>query len=254
MPGDSYDFLVSVITPTYNSKLNLKRVVCSVKSQTVKVLEHIIIDDGSTDGTLDYLNDIGFKNPHLTIISQENLGAGVARNKGIAVAKGKYIVFLDSDDFWHKDKLKSQISFMENRGVLFSYGDYSEIEEGSNKLISIRYTPAKLKYDDLLVGCPIGCLTAGYNQIALGKIFMPSVRRGQDWGLWLAITRKKIIAYRYPGNYADYYISLNSLSRNKCKKALDVFEIYFRFENLGFFKSFYYLIRHSLNALVKNKK
>lgn len=245
------DNLVSVVSPAYNADKYIEKLIDCVASQSVRVLEHIIINDGSTDETLEVLNRLAKENPHVKVVSQKNQGAGEARNKGIKQSKGKYIAFLDADDFWLSDKLERQLSFMEENSAIFTYGDYTEIEERTGRELSIRTPPEELTYRDLLPGCPIGCLTAAYNQEALGKIYMPDIRRGQDWGLWLAITRNGVVAKRYPGNLARYSLIKGSLSKNKLKKALDVFRIYRQEERLGLFRSLIYLACFALSVLRK---
>lgn len=88
----------SIIIPIYNAAEFVRDTIQSIYDQTFKSFEIICVDDGSTDNSLDVLNTIKLNNPMMQIISQNNAGAGVARNKGISVAKGDFIVFLDSDD------------------------------------------------------------------------------------------------------------------------------------------------------------
>jgi glycosyltransferase involved in cell wall biosynthesis len=242
--------LVSVISPAYNSEKHLKKLIDCVANQSIAVLEHIIIDDGSTDNTLNVLRSLEKEYSHVKVISQDNQGAGVARNKGIAIAKGKYIAFLDSDDAWAEDKLKAQIEFMESADISFSYGDYFEVDDESGDVINERHTPARLTYTDLLKNCPIGCLTAAFNQEKLGKLYMPPIRRGQDWALWLMITKPGVLAYRYPGTFASYSVVKGSLSKNKLKKACNMYKIY-RLQNLGYFQSLYYLLCFTFSKLRK---
>jgi len=102
--------LVSVIIPTFNRKELLTRAVVSVLGQTYENLELIVVDDGSTDGTEEHLSS--FKaDGRFHYHYQENSGQSVARNLGISQATGEIIAFLDSDNFWHKDKLKLQLAF-----------------------------------------------------------------------------------------------------------------------------------------------
>lgn len=246
------DHLVSVVTPVFNGERHIQATIAAVAGQSIRVLEHIVIDDGSTDNTRECLQQLQQDYPHLKVICQPNQGAGVARNAGIMQAKGKYIAFLDSDDTWLNDKLEQQIGFMETTGAVFSYGDYDEVDELSGETISRFTLPERLSYQQLLNGCPIGCLTAAYNQEALGKQYMPLVRRGQDWGLWLAITRTGVDARKYPGNYARYNRLAVSLSKNKLKKMLDVYQIYAKEERLNPLRCGYHLFRHFL--YVRNKR
>ena len=129
---------------------------------------------------------------------------------------------------------------MEQEDISFSYGDYYEVDDESTDIISERNTPQSLTYTDLLTSCPIGCLTVVFNQDKLGKLYMPAIRRGQDWALWLQITKVGEVAYRYPGTLASYTVVKGSLSKNKLKKALNMYKIY-RLQNLGSLRSLYYL-------------
>jgi glycosyltransferase involved in cell wall biosynthesis len=98
--------------PVHNSEQFLKRSISSVIAQSYDEWELIICDDCSTDKSLDILRDFS-KNPRIQIIQNENnLGPAKSRNKAIDRANGRYIAFLDSDDYWLKDKLKTQIGFM----------------------------------------------------------------------------------------------------------------------------------------------
>ena len=96
---------VSVIIPTYNRKNLLKRALNSVSSQTYVPHEIIVVDDGSSDGTKDWVSE---RFPYVRYIYQDNSGVSSARNAGIKEAKGSWIAFLDSDDEWMPDKLEKQ--------------------------------------------------------------------------------------------------------------------------------------------------
>ena len=96
---------VSVILPVYNGEKYIKKCMESLISQTLKEIEIICVDDGSVDGTLEALKE--YENlDNVTVITQENAGAGAARNKGISYAKGEYLSFLDADDIFEKDMLE----------------------------------------------------------------------------------------------------------------------------------------------------
>src|SRR5437868_2651965 len=87
----------SVIIPTFNRARLLKQAIDSVRTQTCRDYEIIVVDDGSTDGTVDYLASLG---DHVRIRRQANRGPGAARNLGAQEARGQYLAFLDSDDVW----------------------------------------------------------------------------------------------------------------------------------------------------------
>ena len=90
---------ISIIMPIYNAEIYLEESVNSILNQNFEDFELICIDDGSTDNSLAILNEISKKDSRLRVISQKNLGAGAARNKGIKESLGEYICFIDSDDY-----------------------------------------------------------------------------------------------------------------------------------------------------------
>ena len=105
--------LVSVIIPTYNRSYCIKKAIESVLSQTFKDFELIIIDNYSNDDTEEIINN--YKNKKIIYEKFHNYGViASSRNRGIALSNSKYVAFLDSDDWWKKDKLKVSIDCLEN--------------------------------------------------------------------------------------------------------------------------------------------
>ena len=102
--------MISVIIPTYNRLSFLREAIQSVLDQTVKPLEVIVVDDGSTDGTREMCQK---EFPEVRYVYQDNQGVSAARNTGIQRARGEWLAFLDSDDLWVKDKLKIQWDFIQ---------------------------------------------------------------------------------------------------------------------------------------------
>src|SRR5690349_4705242 len=102
--------LVSVIIPTYNRKTMLAEAVASVLAQSYRDFELIVVDDGSTDGTAEDLR--ARFDARVNVIEQTRRGVAAARNRGVGAARGEYIAFLDSDDFWLARKLERQMAFV----------------------------------------------------------------------------------------------------------------------------------------------
>ncbi len=102
---------VSAVIPTFNRLASLQKAVTSVWEQAPAPRELIVIDDGSTDGTWEWLKSLS--HPAVKIFRQENTGPGAARNLGAAAATSKYLAFLDSDDYWLAEKLGCQVEFLE---------------------------------------------------------------------------------------------------------------------------------------------
>lgn len=105
--------LVSVIIPTYNRAKTLLGSVQSALGQTYRNIEVIVVDDGSTDATMDVLASLSGR---IRVIRQTNAGPSAARNRGVAEAKGEIIAFLDSDDHWMRDKIERQVALMKCGG------------------------------------------------------------------------------------------------------------------------------------------
>src|SRR5574337_356453 len=103
---------VSVVVPAYNAAAFLRRAIDSVLGQTAVDLELLVVDDGSTDATLQLLAGYGER---LRAISQVNAGPAGARNRGLALARGRYIAFLDADDWWLPEKLGRQVALLDSR-------------------------------------------------------------------------------------------------------------------------------------------
>ncbi len=113
--------LVSIVLPTFNAESTIERAVHSILCQDFKNYEIVIVDDGSTDNTVQKVLDIRdrHRNVEITLLRfDENYGASFARNKGIEIAKGKYIAFQDADDEWLPTKLTKQLSLFEKRDDL----------------------------------------------------------------------------------------------------------------------------------------
>ena len=121
--------LISVIVVTYNRAHFLKDALDSIKRQTFKDYEIILVDDGSTDNT----KEIAEKYEGVRSIYQDHSGISKARNTGVKAARGKWIAFLDSDDLWEKDKLQKQVEYLhvhpDCRIVFTAFNNFTDIPE-----------------------------------------------------------------------------------------------------------------------------
>ncbi|WP_154221208.1 glycosyltransferase family 2 protein [Vibrio parahaemolyticus] len=205
--------LVSVIMPTYNSAGTVVESIQSVLSQTYKNWELIIVDDRSTDNTWQVIQTYADKYDNIRIYqNKENLGAGASRNFAIKKARGRFIAFLDSDDLWTEDKLAEQIPFMLENNYPLTYTHYSRFN--SEEELSVVTAPEYTTYKKLMYSNVIGCLTAVYDTQALGKRYMPLIRKRQDMGLWLDILKDTPKAYCLPKALAKYRMD-SGMTANK---------------------------------------
>ncbi len=109
--------MVSVIIPVYNVEPYLRECMDSIVNQTLRDIEIICVNDGSTDGSLSILEEYRANDPRIAVISQDNKGLSAARNRGLSQARGKYIYFVDSDDYVALDTLKDVARLAEDHHV-----------------------------------------------------------------------------------------------------------------------------------------
>ena len=132
---------ISVIIPTYNIKKHIQKCLDSVINQSFKDLEIICIDDKSTDNTLNILNEYALKDPRITVYPKdENKGIGDSRNISLTLAKGKYIFFLDSDDYIVPDALEKAYNISEEKSLDILMFKMIHFYEDSEDYFKIRYT------------------------------------------------------------------------------------------------------------------
>jgi len=133
--------LVSIVIPTYNSETTLHHAVKSCLSQNYPAIEIIVVDDGSTDNTLFWLNELKLIHHNIRVIAMEHSGVTAAFNRGIEESTGEYIARMDADDIMHPDKIAKQVKFLDEHpevGVvscLVEHGGNRETQEGYSRHI-----------------------------------------------------------------------------------------------------------------------
>ena len=218
--------LISIIIPYYKKKFFFPKTIKSVLKQSYKNFEVILIYDDISKKELKFVNKIlkEIKKKKI-IINKKNLGAGISRNKGIKVAKGNFIAFLDADDIWHKDKLKDQLAFMKKNKINFSYTDYLIIDENEKKIKKIK-APKMIRYSDLLFSCDIGLSSV----MASSKLFklesFPNLRTKEDYVLWLKLSKKNVRMLGINKTLTRWRKTSDSLSNSIIQKLKDAFTVY----------------------------
>lgn len=210
--------LVSVIMPSYNTSKYIGASIESVLGQTYRKLELIITDDHSTDPeTIELLQQYAEKDKRVRLfLLPENNGAGFARNNSIREARGRYIAFCDSDDRWFPDKLEKQVAFMKQKKCCLSYSSYL-VCGAADQHKGIVIAPSRLTLPDLKRDNKIGCLTAIYDTRPYGKFYMPTIRKRQDWALFLNILKTCGEAYGMIEPLAIYRRMPGTLSADKLR-------------------------------------
>jgi glycosyltransferase involved in cell wall biosynthesis len=127
--------LISVVMSVYNAQKYLKYSIESILNQTYQNFEFIIINDGSTDRSLEIIEKYKLEDKRIVLISRENRGLIASLNEGIAISKGKYIARMDSDDISLPDRLKEQVEFMEKNEDIDVVGCYFQLIDKTSKVI-----------------------------------------------------------------------------------------------------------------------
>lgn len=246
--------LVSIITPAFNSEKFIASAIESVRSQTYSNFEMlIVVDSGTTDNTANIVKDYEKKDPRIRLITITERGLALSRNKAIEESIGQYIAFLDSDDLWLPEKLERQLKFMTETGAKFSCTAYRRSSEDLKTTGNLITVPAIATYTDLLKNNTLACLTVIYDQTDLQNLKMQSVR-GEDYRLWLEISRKGYDCYGLNEDLARYRFVENSLSRQFVRTILDRWRTYTQNERLNPIKATYYMLWYLSTALLKRKQ
>lgn len=243
--------LVSIITPNYNCEKFIEETIKSVINQTYQNWELLIVDDCSTDRSIEIIKGYTLKDSRIKFhVSKQNQGPAKCRNKGIKVAAGKYMTFIDSDDLWLPEFLETSIKFIQNsEGFVFS--SYHRLDEQLLPIYKDFIVPKTVNYSDILKTNSISCLTAFIDIKKLGKLYMPDVLYRQDMGLWLSYLKVINVACGIKKPLAIYRIRENSHSRNKVNLLSHQWFFYRNVENLSFLSSIYYFILWIKNGLIK---
>ena len=219
--------LVSIITPSFNSAKFIAETIQSMQNQTYQQWEMIIVDDCSSDETVSIIQEIANKDSRIQLIKLEkNSGTGVARSTALEKATGKFIAFLDADDLWKPEKLDKQLDFMKANNLPFTFSFYDCINEAGVPLNRRIEAPLHLSYQQLFFCNYVGNLTGIYDANYFGKIPVSSIRKRQDWMMWLTILKKIQFAQPVPESLAFYRIRENSISASKLDLVKHNFLVY----------------------------
>ncbi|MFV0635184.1 glycosyltransferase family 2 protein [Mitsuokella sp. WILCCON 0060] len=244
---------VSVIMPAYNCRATLAESIKSVTAQTFADWELLVIDDCSSEPLADIVES--FHDARIRYVRLlENSGVAKARNTGIALAKGRYIAFLDSDDLWLPEKLTKQLVFMQEHQYAFTYTWYSQFKKSPEQPVRLVRTKEFVDYRKLLKGNDIGCLTVMIDRVQIPHIEMPPDKH-EDYITWLNILCEYgQRAYSLPEDLARYRLSDESLSGDKKKSLVWTWKVYRESQKLSLLQAAYYFTFYLINGIKKHYK
>lgn len=183
--------MVSIITPNWNCASYVAQTIKSVQEQTYRNWEMIIVDDCSTDKSVNIIESFAVSDARIRLLkNSRNSGAAISRNYALREAKGRWISFLDSDDRWMADKLEKQLRFMVDGGYGFSFTEYKEIDDESKETGVIISGPRKVSKSGMYAFCWPGCLTVMYDREKIGLVQIEDIKKNNDYAMWLKVCCK----------------------------------------------------------------
>lgn len=243
--------MISIIMPAHNAEANIRTAIDSVLAQSLTDFELLILDDCSTDQTVAIVQTYTDSRICLYVL-EANLGAAGTRNYGIRQAKGRYIAFLDSDDFWKPEKLKLQLAFMQKNKVALCYTAYDVISPDGEQITGHVNVPESVTYRYLLRNTIIGCLTVMIDTEQTGLVQMPAFKGAEDTATWLSILKKGHVAKGLTEPLAFYRKGNVSLSSNKIQMAKHIWEVYRKNQNMSVFTALTHFPFYLWNGLTKH--
>lgn len=241
--------LVSVIMPVYNGAATICQAIDSVYRQNVP-LELLVIDDGSTDQTVEILSAYQDRPDFRYLKNAQNIGAAASRNRGVHEAHGQYIAFLDADDWWEDGKLKLQLDILKKTGrVLCSSGRELMNYDGSStgKYIPVRET---VSYRDLLRHNSINCSSVLLSKEVAAEFPMEHDDSHEDYLTWLKILHKYGPAVGIDKPLLKYRMSKSSKSGDKKKSAIMTYKVY-RYMGYSHIRCILYFVSYAVHGLWK---
>jgi len=245
--------LVSVVIASYNGAKYIKDSIDSAVLQEVPT-EIIFINDFSSDNTDEIMSFYTSRYSNIIYLKNEkSLGVAETRNRGVNIANGKYVAFLDVDDVWKKDKLKKQIELMEKKKCVFSFTARELItDEGkiTGRIISV---PEKITYKKLLKTNHISCSSVVSLKSIVKEFPMKKDSVHEDYMNWLQILKKYDVAYGINEPLLKYRLTPNGKSRSKLKSAVMTYRVH-RELNSNVMVSIYYTFFHIVSGIKKYSK
>lgn len=246
------DKLLSIIIPVYNAEKYIVETLNSIYNQTYKNFEIILVDDCSSDNSAKIIEEQ--MKSHCEIVyhlQEKNMGAAVARNTALTIARGQYVAFLDSDDLWLPEKTEKQIKLIEEKDGAFSFTAIEMIDDNGQIVKKKRKVKDKVTYKFLLHNTMIPTSSVIIDRNKIGDFSMPLRRSGQDYATWLRLLRDGTVAYGINEALVQYRVGHKSLSSNKFKSIKQVWQIQTQDEHINKFSAFFNVMRFGINALKK---
>lgn len=247
--------LISIIMPAWNAEQTIEEAIRSVQEQTYPFWELIVIDDHSSDQTGEKVLELASEDSRICLKrNRKNLGVSRSRNRGVDLAGGNWVAFLDSDDLWRRDKLEKQVRLIHQKKEAELIFTGSAFIRGSAKsVIPISYklsVPEVISYRQLLKQNVISCSSVLVRKELLLQYPMRHDNMHEDYAVWLQILKNGFQARGIDEPLLIYRLSPGSKSGHKNKAAIMTYRVY-RFMGLGHVQALYYFMWYAAKSLKK---
>ena len=227
MPVSVSGPLVSIIVPVHNAASSLHRALRSVLSQTLTNYELILVDDCSADESIGILTKYCELDERVRLFSTaRNSGPGAARNVGLKNARGRYIAFLDADDFWLRNKLEQQVRCFEDDKVILSHTRVALLNTRGD-ILGIVKGPKKMHLFDMYVGNRVTMSSAMVRGDLVGAEEMPQMRNREDYAYWISLLQSNDGYISCVSDILVGYVKMpGSVSSNILRNFVDTYRMY----------------------------
>jgi teichuronic acid biosynthesis glycosyltransferase TuaG len=245
---------VSVITPVFNAGKWLPETLNSVHNQTFQGWEHILVDDLSTDGSVELIEAAMAQDARIRLVRLEtNGGPAQARNRALEIARGRYIAFLDADDLWLNGKLEQCLQFMQDNQHPFVFHAFRYLSSDGKRVGSVVKGPRKLNLRTLHIRRGTGdCMSMVIDTNQITNFRFPKVGNQylhEDWAAWLSIVRQGFTGHLLDRDLGRYRQSGASRNSSKLNAAMKTWRLYHEYEKLPWFTATTYWSLYAFNSL-----
>lgn len=246
--------LVSIITPAFNAAAYVEVTIASVQAQSHAHWEMLIVDDCSSDTTVEIVERAVAMDPRIRLIRQrKNGGPAAARNSALEAATGRWVAFLDSDDLWLPGKLESQLAFQRNHSAKVTFTAFRRITADGRQTGRLINIPERVGYRQLLENTVIATSTVVVDREMSGEFRMKAMYY-DDFGCWLDLLRGGDVALGLQSDLMRYRVVGQSVSRNKKNSARQVWRTYRTVERLGLLQASWYFVNYAVNGYLKYRR
>jgi peptidoglycan/LPS O-acetylase OafA/YrhL/glycosyltransferase involved in cell wall biosynthesis len=244
--------LVSIITPVYNAARWLPETLATVRAQTLTDWEHLLVDDGSTDGSAALVEAAAREDARFRLLRTErNGGPSAARNVALDAARGRFIAFLDADDLWLPEKLARSVEWMTTHGYGFIYHDYRQISNDGARVGALIAGPDELNLCTLHTRRGTGsCLSVVIDREKIHGFHFPRSYRylHEDFCGWLSLIHRGHVGHRLAADLGRNRLSAKSRSANKLNGALHTWRIYREVSKLSWIRAAMWWMQYAWNG------